>query len=150
MAELDKQLAHRLFSSECFNRAWELIDKPQRTSEEGRRMLLLTLASLFHWTQREDCVPRNLSIGYWQAARVFALLGQADNAREFAGLCLEQSAHEGPFVLGYAYEALARAEHTAGDVAAVAGHLQRARELAAQVFDPEERGMLEADLQTLS
>lgn len=63
-------------------------------------MLLLSLSSLYHWTQREDGAPRNLGIGYWQAARVFALLGQADNARTFATLCLEHSAGEGPFFLG--------------------------------------------------
>src|SRR5687767_8125788 len=92
---LDQQSAHRLFSSDCFNRAWDLIDKPQRTPDEDRQLLLLSLTSLYHWTQRADCSPRNLSIGYWQAARVFALLGQAGNARAFATVCLEQSEGQG-------------------------------------------------------
>ena len=32
-----------------------------RTSEEEDKMLQLSLASLWHWTQREDCTPTNLS-----------------------------------------------------------------------------------------
>ena len=129
---VDKQLAHRLFSTDCFNRAWELIDKSPRTPEEDRQMLLLSLTSLYHWTQRDDRTPRNLSVGYWQAARVLALLGQADKAREFAELCLEQSAAEGPFYVGYAREALARAELVAGRSAHATEHLRRAQELAAR------------------
>ncbi len=66
---------HRYFSAQCFNRAWELIRRIDRTELESEQMLLLAQASLWHWTQRPDCTPRNLSIGYWQLSRVFALLG---------------------------------------------------------------------------
>ena len=64
--EFDLQVAHRYFSATCFNQAWELIDKPERTAEEDEAMVQLSLASTWHWTQREDCTPANLSIGYWQ------------------------------------------------------------------------------------
>jgi hypothetical protein len=60
---LDLEKAHRYFSAECFNRAWDYIDKPSRTPEEEQAMLLLSLASLWHWTQRPDCTPGNLFIG---------------------------------------------------------------------------------------
>ena len=39
-------------------------------------MILYALASLWHWTQRPDCSTTNLSIGYWQAASVYALAGE--------------------------------------------------------------------------
>jgi hypothetical protein len=83
--------AHRFFSAQCFNRAWDLIRKPDRTDLENEQMLLLSQASLWHWTQRSDCTPRHLSIGYWQLSRVQALLGQAENALDSAKKCLRYS-----------------------------------------------------------
>lgn len=145
----DAAQAHRFFSAECFNRAWDLIDKAERSPEEEEQMLLLPLASIWHWTQRPDCTPRNLSIGYWQASRVCALLGDQDNAWRFAEKCLEHSADEPPFYLGYAHEALARAALLAGDRKRLAHHLGKARELAAIVADEDERTMLQRDLGTL-
>ena len=50
-------------------------------------MLRLSLATTWHWTQRPDCTSTNLSIGYWQTARIYALLGQAENARRYAQMC---------------------------------------------------------------
>jgi hypothetical protein len=145
----DTAEAHRYFSAQCFNQAWELIDKTDRTTEEDRQMLLRTQASLWHWTQREDCTDQNLSVGHWQTARVYALLGQADNAREHGRLSLEYSAKEPPFYQAYAYEALARAEMVAGDKAAMAEYLDKARELTETLTDPDEKKFLEADLATI-
>ena len=146
----DFQLAHRFFSTDCFNRAWELIEKPRRTPGEDEQMLLLALASLWHWTEREDCTDRNLSIGYWQTARVYALLGQSENAFRYAEMCLQASEEQPPFYQGYAHEALARAAMIAGDATGAANHLSQAREFAAAVADDQERAMLETDLETLA
>lgn len=75
------------------------------------------IASLWHWTQRADCTPTNLSVGCWQIARIFALLRQPANARGYARRCLEYSQAEGvePVYQAYTYEALARAEAIAGN-----------------------------------
>ncbi|MBL8850512.1 MAG: hypothetical protein JNG89_12600, partial [Planctomycetaceae bacterium] len=54
MNESDRAAAHRQFSGECFNRTWELIDKQDRTPADDEQMLLRSLASLWHWTQRAD------------------------------------------------------------------------------------------------
>jgi hypothetical protein len=150
-AELDLPAVHRHFSAECFNRAWDLIDQPDRSAEEDEQMLLLSLASLWHWTQRQDCQPVNKSIGYWQVSRVYALLGQADNARRFGQLCLQASQVVGipPFYLGFAYEALARAEAVAGNRQQMANYLEKAQRAAEQVADAEEKNMLLSDLQTI-
>ena len=113
----DVEAAHRYFSANCFNRAWDLIDKPDRSVEEERMLVLLSQASLFHWSQRPDNNNQSMSIGYWQASRVQALLGNAAEARRYAGICLEYSHDLEPFYLGYAYEALARAARLAGDEA---------------------------------
>jgi hypothetical protein len=143
--------AHRYFSAQCFNRAWDYIDKPVRTPEEEQSMLLLGLASLWHWTQRPDVTPANLSVGYWQVARIYALLGQADAARQFGQLCLEISQGEGsqPFHLGYAYEALARAEALAGEHSKAEEYLHLARQVSEKMSDPEARKQLLDDLATI-
>ena len=111
----DSSAAHRFFSAHCFNEAWALIDKPNRTDEENRLMLTLSFTSLWHWTQRDDCVSRNLSIGYWQISRIFALLGDGANARRYGDACMEHSLSESPFFLAYAHEAMARAAALNGD-----------------------------------
>jgi hypothetical protein len=138
--------AHRFFSADCFNKAWELLDKPERSPEEDEEMLRLNQASIWHWTQREDCTSRNLSIGYWQASRIHAVLGRAGEARRYGQLCLEHSRQEPPFFLAYAYEALARAERLAGNEATAEEYRAEAMRLAEMVTDPEDKKLLIDDL----
>lgn len=148
----DIRAAHRYFSAECFNRAWDLIENPDRTPQENEEMIRLAMASLYHWTQREDCTPTNYSISYWQLSRIYSLLNQADNARHYGEICLETSQGEGilPFYLGYAYEALARAEAIAGDAEKMAAYLENARQIAERIPDPGERKQLLDDLSTIN
>jgi len=143
--------AHRHFAVDCFNRAWDLMDKPQRTTEEDEQMILLGLASLWHWTQRPDCTLTNQSVGFWQTSRIYAMLGQVENARRYGQLCLEACRGEGilPFYLGYAYEALARAEMVAGNREKMADFLQKASQVAERMSDPEAKKQLLDDLSTI-
>jgi len=149
--DFDLQAAHKYFSAECFNRAWDLIDKPRRSPAEEEKMLLLSLASLWHWTQREDCTPTNLSIGYWQVARVYALLRQADLAHRYGELCLEVTQKDGvlPFYRGYAYEALARAEQVADNLDAMEKYLIQAHQIASALTEPDEKKQLLKDLASI-
>jgi hypothetical protein len=145
----DRLKAHQYFSADCFNRAWQLIEKPDRTRGEDEQMIGLTHSSLWHWTQREDCTKKNLSIGYWQLARIYTIVGRPVEAKHYAQLCLEHSQHEEPFFLGYAYEALARAEKLAGNDAIASECRATAAHLAETVQDAEERKLLMDDLNTL-
>jgi hypothetical protein len=149
--DFDLQAAHKYFSAECFNRAWDYIDKPGRKTSEGDKMLQLSMASLWHWTQREGHTPTNLSVGYWQVSRVFALLRQADQARHYGQLCLEASQKEGvePFYLGYAYEALARAELVADNLDEMEKYLIQAHQVATSLTKAEEKKLLLKDLATI-
>ena len=149
--EFDQTAAHRFFAVDCFNKAWDLIDKPIRTPKEDEEMLCLGFASYWHWTHRPDCKPGNLSISYWQLSRIYAVLGQADNSRRYGNLCLEVSQGEGllSFHLGYAYEALARAESVAGNASKVKEYLASARQVAEQMTDEDDRKQLLADLETI-
>ncbi|PQO47612.1 hypothetical protein [Blastopirellula marina] len=146
----DQGLAHRHFAAHCFNITWDLIDKSERSEAEQLQMLLQSAASLWHWTERDDCAPQNLSIGYWQLARVSALIGEANLARRFARTCLEVSPAEDAFLVGFAYEALARAAATAGDQAEMERCLAEAKSTAANVEDAENRAALLADLATIT
>lgn len=150
-ADFDLQAAHKYFSAECFNRAWDYIDKPLRKKDEEEHMLQLSLASLWHWTQRTDCKPTNLSVGYWQVSRVYALLRQADNAKRYGELCLQvsQGKDVAPFYRGYAYEALARAEMVSGNLDEMEKQLIQAHQIATTLTDAEEKKMLLKDLATI-
>ena len=149
--DFDHPAAHRYFSAGCFNLAWDLINKSERTPEENEQMLRLSLASHWHWTQRADCTQENVSIAYWQTSRVYAVLGQAENARRYARLCFEvSSGGDVPlWCLGYAYEALARTELVAGDLTSMSEYLREALGVAEAITDPETRQMLLADLETI-
>lgn len=147
--EFDEAAAHRYFSAHCFNRAWKLIGKTDRSPDEDRLMVALSQASLYHWLQRDDCDDRRLSIGYWQASRVQALIGNADEARKYAEVALSHSAELAPFYRGFAHEALARAESVAGNREKAAAHAEKARALAMEVEEAEERDLLLGDLATL-
>jgi hypothetical protein len=147
--DFDLDAAHKYFAAQCFNQAWDLIDKVDRTPAEDRLMEALSQASIYHWLQRPDCNDQNLSIGYWQASRIQALLGHAPAALRHAQVCLAYSQELPPFYLGYAHEALARAQNLAGNTAAAAEHLQAAIQLAGQVVDKSEREAILADLKSL-
>jgi hypothetical protein len=145
----DTVLAHRFFAADCFNKTWEFIDKPNRTRDEDEQMIRLAQASLWHWTNREDCRSQQLSTGHWLLARVQALVGRAEEARRHADLCMHHSQGEAPFSVAYAYEALARAEKVAGNTSLMAKYKEEAVRLAEKVEDAEDRKLLVDDLATI-
>jgi len=149
--DIDIQAAHKYFSAECFNRAWDLIDKPRRSKADEDNMLQLSLASLWHWTQRQDVTHTNFSIAYWQVSRVLALMRQVENARHYGELCLQASKEEGveAFYLGYAYEALARVEMVAGNEDEMEKYLIQAHQVASGLTDQDEKKRLLRDLATI-
>ena len=91
------------------------------------------------------------SIGFWQTSRIYALLGQADNARRYGQLCLSASQREDvpPFYLGYAYEALARAEAVGGNEGKMQSYLDIAKMTAEEIKEADEKNMLLEDLKTI-
>lgn len=149
--DLDQKAAHKYFSANCFNKAWDLIDKSDRTPAEDEEMIRLSLASHYHWTQRDDYSPTSASIGHWQTSRIYAILGQAENARRYGQLCLEASRAEDmpPFYLGYAFEALARAEAVGGDQEKSEHFINGAKAAAEKIDKPEDKKQMLDDLGTI-
>ena len=146
----DVAAAHKYFAADCFNKAWDLIEKPERTPEEDRLMVALNQASIFHWLNRADCTDKNLSVGFWQASRIQALLGRTDEARRQAETCLIYSHSLEPFYIGYAYEALARAEFIAGNSAKGHENVQIAHRHASSIENADHQAMLLKDLESLA
>ena len=147
----DLQEAHKYFSAECFNRAWDLIEKEVRTPEEEEQMLNLSMASLWRWTQRPDYGSKELSLGYWQVARIYAITGRPENATWYAERCREvtEDAELPPFYLGYAYEALARAAMAGRDKQGAMEYIALAREQAKAEKSDEDRQLMLDDLATI-
>jgi hypothetical protein len=146
----DVAAAHRYFAAHCFNAAWDLIEKKDRTPDDDRMMVALNQASLYHWRQRDDCSDQRLSVGYWQASRIHAILDNAPEALRHGEVCLGYSGGLSPFFLGYAHEALARAHKVAGSARAAREHLDAALALAGRVAKKEDRELLLADLHALA
>jgi hypothetical protein len=146
----DADAAHRFFSVHCFNEAWDFIDQEERTQSETHAMLSAAHASVWHWQKRPNCTNDNLSIGYWQLSRVYALAGEPGRAAVYGQMCLDVSRGEAPFLIGYAYEALARTAALDGDQDATEGFLREARTVLERLEDPQERELLKDDLDSIA
>ena len=145
----DAGTAHKFFSTENFNKTWDYIERSNRSPEEDLAMLHTAIASLWHWTQRDDATSENLSVGHWQVSRVYNLIKQPNNARRYGLLALQHAQDLGAFLKGYAYETLARAEMGSGNRVAMYYYLEKAREMASQIIDEEDRHLLLKDLETI-
>jgi hypothetical protein len=148
-SSFDRVKAHQFFAADCFNRTWAILDQPVRSPQDEESLILLSHASLWHWTQRADCTDQELSIGYWLISRVFSELRRGDQAAIYAEKCMAVSRSLSPFLLGYAHEAIARAASVQGRTESVHAHLTAARQIAMQIADQGERSMLENDLDTI-
>lgn len=147
----DLKEAHNYFSTACFNRAWKLIEKEDRTMEEDEEMIQLSLASAWHWSQRDDQSSTKLSTSLWQISRAYSILGEAENARKYGQLCLNVSMRDEvrSFYLAYAYEALARAEGIARNREKMLEYVRKSRETIERVIKDEEKKMIGDDLESI-
>jgi len=144
------QDTHKYFSTHCFNKTWENIDKANsRSVEDDMEMLHMAIASVWHWSQREDVTPENLSVGYWQVSHVYCLIGQPNNARRYGLLSLKHAKELPPFYKGYAYETLARAEMLNKSRVIMLTHLEKAYAMANLVDDKKNQQLLLKDLETI-
>ena len=146
----DIQQSHQYFSAHCFNKTWEYIEKDgSRSTDETMIMLHTAIASLWHWTQRDDVTAENLSVGYWHVSRVYCLLKQPHNARTYGLQALKYAKELSAFYKGYAYETLARAEMIVNNRVIMKTHLEKAREMLERIEDEEDKQLLAKDLKTI-
>jgi DNA-binding transcriptional MerR regulator len=139
----------RRLAADLFNHTWELLESTGRTPTQDDRMIHAAHASRFHWEQVGEA--KNLTIGEWQCARVYAVLGHAEEAAYHARRALEICDEAGlaGFLRAEANEALARALLVAGDRAGAAAAEAAAWADAEGIDDDEERQIFEQDMATL-
>jgi hypothetical protein len=141
----------RHLAVDLFNHAWTLMRLPERTPEQDDELIHAAHASRCHWA--EVGTAANLARGEWQVSRVYSTLGRAEPAIYHARRCLAYCESDADALeewdLPYAYEALARAHAVAGDTDEAERFAARARELAEQVRDDDDREQLVSDLATL-
>jgi DNA-binding transcriptional MerR regulator len=153
-ATLDAE-AHRRLGKELYNHTWTLIETADRTPEQADEMVLATHASAFHWLRAGGTLA-NAARGQWQIARVYSTLGRGEPAVWHARRCLElaeaatAAGVADDWDLAAALEGLARAQSVAGDRAGAAATLAGAREALATIADPEDRQLIEQDLDSLT
>jgi hypothetical protein len=141
---------HREFAPTAFNNTWTLLDKTERTREQEEEMLASTFAQRYHWYSVGE--PKNWAIADWQVSRVAAVLGYAELSRRFGERSLELAEEHnlGPFVKGFAHEAIARAAADVDDVETFTEHLEMAKAALPEIEDSHEREVLQADLTEMS
>lgn len=144
--EPDRQ---RKLAAELFNYVWTLMESAERSERETELMVAAAYASRLFWEEIGE--PYRLARAEWQISRAAAVAGRPAEALGHARSCLTLcEAHElGPFDVGFAYEAFARAHHLARDDESAADYARLARAAAEQVTDPKERALLEGDVDTI-
>lgn len=143
--------SHKQLAVNCFNATWDLLDLKERTKDEEEQMIHLAHTSFWHWTQVVDHTPKNLSIGYWQLSRVYAVAGNGERALYYAERCQEVSSIHmiAPFYIGYAYEALCGAYSILEKFELATQNFQLGMEYMEKVDDDSEKEMLRNDLQSI-
>jgi hypothetical protein len=142
---------HRELAGELFNRSWELHETENRAPEQDDELVHCVHASCHHW--RQAGTPAQVARGENQCARVYAALGRAEPALHHAQRCLDLARAGGDgfeeWDLASAYEVMARAALTAGDMTDAAGYAARSRAELAGIADDEDRELIESQLAEL-
>jgi len=145
----DITAAHRHFATDSFNVVWSFLDRPDRSPADDRMMLAAAHASLYHWMKIPGVSSQQLSVGYWQISRVYAVLGLAGEAKWAADLAHHYAENLSPFYKGCACEAKARADLVAGKTDDALKNLAIAQVYLQEIRDKDEVEILEADLKSL-
>jgi DNA-binding transcriptional MerR regulator len=145
---------HRRLGKELYNHTWSLIELGERTPEQVDEMLAAAHASAYHWSKGGGTLA-NAARSQWQIARVYSTLRRGEPALWHAHRCVElaeAAARAGvadDWDVAAALETLARAQLVAGDEASAVATRDRARAALAEVADPEDRQLIEQDLDSL-
>jgi hypothetical protein len=136
----------RRLAADLFNGVWDLIVKPDRTTEEDDRMVHAAHASRYHWGNVGQ--PVNLGRGEWQISRVYALLGRAEpalyHARRYLQICEANGIAD--WDIAFAHEAMARASAAAGARDAFVEHYRLAEAAGAIIAEADDREYFFSDL----
>lgn len=136
---------HKKLGKECFNKAWEYLDKSSLTSEEELIMLNLAHTARFHWSKFGT--PRNYAISDWQISRCYAKINDGVSALKYAQSNLKlllDNKIEDLYVSGY--EGLARAYAIIKDYKNAKKYISIAEEELSKVTDKEDIAIFEPQI----
>lgn len=141
--------SRRQAAADLFNQAWKLIELPDRTPEQDRRMLITACASWLAW----DAVgtDENRAVADWQIGHIASLLGYGRLAIAHATAAFErvESAGLPPWMRASALEGLARAHAAAGHGAERDAYAKRAAAALDDISDTEDRDLIASQLATV-
>lgn len=140
--------AHQFFAVNCNNQSWELMDNTEFTTEQKDALLQNAFASAYHWSQVGTGV--NFQRGEWLIARVYTVLGNAQEALAHAKRCAELTTQYATemqdFDLAYNYEGLARAYALNKDKENYTKYYALAHKAGEQIALPEDKAQFIGDL----
>ncbi len=143
----------RALAAGLYNRCWELLEIPQRTTDQDAELIHTAHASRHHWGEIAD-TPARIWRGEWMCSRVYAVLGRPEPALWHARLAQQLAEAGGDAVeewdLPAVYEALARASFVAGNAVEGTAWKAKAAALAAAITDADDRDVIEQDLASLA
>lgn len=140
-APFDVTKAQRWFAVDLNNRAWDLVEKPDRSPQETDDMIDAAHAACVHW--RAVGTPLNQLRAECLLATAYAAAGLGEAAMRHAEECLQSSDRVGeeqtPFDRATAHGCAANAYGIAGDARNAEAHQQKTADLAASLADAEDR-----------
>jgi hypothetical protein len=146
-AEAEMERAqHVAFAKQANQETWRLLEQAGRSEVDDNTMIHAAHASAFHWEMVGGAEESTRAD--WLLSHVYSVLGQATPALHYARRCLATCEREGlgGFDLAYAYEAMARANAVAHEVAAAVEWRAKAQEQATEIADAEDREIFLGDL----
>jgi hypothetical protein len=149
LTDQEMKAFHKKIAAQTFNQTWDLMDKQDRTQEEIDQMIHAAHASRYHWEIIGE--PVNLARGEWQISRVYATLNRPEPCLYHADRCLKITLENDlkDFDLAFAYEAMARAYHIAGDEVETAKYITHAKEAGALIEDQGNQKYFFSELSTI-
>jgi hypothetical protein len=143
---------HRKLGAELFNRVWDLLAIEKRTPDQDTEMIHTTHASAYHWSQVGEG-PR-LARAEWQCSWVYSELERPEpalyHAHHCEAMCKQYADELEDFDLPAMHEAFARAHLVAGNREEAMHRLKLATDLCAQIADPEDRGIIQAQIDSIA
>ena len=148
LSELDA-VTRKSLASNLFNRVWELLEQPDRTTADDEELVHAAHASRWFWIA--NGTPKEWAIGDWQISRVYSTLGRGEPAVHHARVCLgyAQQVPEETWLLASAYEGLSRAYAVSGDRAAALEWKDKAVAQLELVEDADDRDIVARDVDSL-
>jgi hypothetical protein len=151
VAQKDVEL-HRRLGKELFNRVWDLLNLEQRTPEQDVEMIHTVHAMAYHWSRVGEG-PR-LARAEWQCSWVYSELERPEpalfHAHRCEAVCRKHADELEDFDLPAMHEALARAHLVAGNREEALHRLKLARDLCARIADPEDREIIETQIDSIA